>query len=117
MSGFVTMLGDQTVTVTALSAADTYAANGVANARTFAAPVSIRGSVQPVAGQDLKLVPEGELVSEWRTVYAATPMPTSSKVTLADSSTWEVRVANDWRSPGNFGRALIKRFDKDEPRS
>lgn len=115
LSAVVGMLSTQTITVE-IPNSTTYAANGVANARTYAAPVSARASVQPGVS-DLKKLPEGELVTEWVTIHATMALPEGAKVTLEDGSLYEVRMGDDWRPAGNFSKAMAKRYDKDEPRS
>lgn len=102
------MLSTETISVD-IPDSHTYDANGVAQAKTYGAPVNIRASVQPLRGADLAKLPEGELVTDWCTIYAATPMPTGARVVRADASVWEVRVANDWQLAGNFGKAMVKR--------
>lgn len=115
LSGIVAVLGNDSITVEAPTAG-TYDANGVAPARSFGmAATDPRASVQPVRGADLKLLPEGELVTEFRTVYSKLPMPMGSRVvTASDGRVWRVRIGNDWQTSGTYSRAVVKLNDKDE---
>jgi hypothetical protein len=64
---------------------------------------TIRASVQPVTGQELKVLPEARHGEELRAVYTTTPLRTHGPAGAADrlsidGAAWEVIRAEAWPS-------------------
>jgi hypothetical protein len=65
--------------------------------------LSIRASVQPVTGQELKVLPEARHGEELRAVYTTSPLRTHGPAgaadrLLIDGAVWEVIRAEEWPS-------------------
>lgn len=65
--------------------------------------LAIRAAVQPVTGQELKVLPEARHGEELRAVYTTTPLRTHGPAGAADrlfidGALWEVIRAEEWPS-------------------
>lgn len=115
LSGVIASLANTTVIVSRLHAADSYDANGRAVARTYDDVAVGVASVQPISGNDLNKLPEGERDIEWATIYFAGVLLDGDIVTTP-STRYQVRTMNNWVNTGAYTKALLRKFDDQEPR-
>lgn len=82
----------------------------------------IVASIQPIDGNQLQLLPEGERTSEMRNLYTATKLNTANEdktinadIILIGSDYWEVQKVETW-SPNllNHFKCLIVRINRQE---
>lgn len=104
-------LSSGTYTVTRYAAGDYVAGKLTAGSTST---LSISASVQPVSGQELQRLPEGERVKDWLYVYTPTELNTregkkaADKISI-DGANYEVATVDDWATEGGFYRALVQR--------
>lgn len=111
LSGIVGMLSTHDVTITR------YTANGFDTQGRALAPSStsstVRGSVQPVTGQDLKRLPEGTTISEVIAVYLTGAVGPGDEFTI-DGQRYQVEFVAAWSAAGNYTRAVGRAKDARE---
>lgn len=96
--------------------ASTYDANGRAVARSTAFTVTVRGSVQPIAGADLKRVAEGFNVTDLRSVWLTgmtVEVQNGDELTIG-SERFQVEHVNEWSAAGNYARVTAHKLDARE---
>lgn len=88
--------------------------------------LTINASVQPIKGNDLKLLPEGRRSEESRVVYTDTQLliggyeqPTEADVVTIDGEDWEAHHVEVWRDAlsGNVGYRCIVTVKRGSPGS
>lgn len=113
----VALLSNERVTIRR-PAADSYDANGRATARTFTSiATNLGASIQPIRGNELMKLPEGERDVEWQTMYTSVAVVDGDYVTVIGKGEYQARSLADWQTMGAYTRVYLKRFNAQEPRS
>ncbi len=115
LAGAVAGMGNAKVTVRR-PAPDTYDANGRAAVRVYSVIASGKASVQPVKGQDIEKLPEGENLTEWQTIYFSHALIAGDLIDVTGKGTFQVRTLNDWMDTGAFSKVFMKKMNPQEPR-
>jgi hypothetical protein len=107
------ILAMQTFTVTRY-AAGTYTEGGYVAGTT--STFSIKASVQPVKGQELMRLPEGERLRDYLAVYTDTQLRSLQDDKAPDrisieGYTYEVVAVDDWMTEGGYVKALVARVN------
>jgi hypothetical protein len=112
LSQQVLQLAGHNVTVQRLSA-DAYGADGLRLPRNTVT-LSMRASVQPISGADLRRLPEGLHVHGMVSVHSASPLQMRDRITVPGSGTYEVEYLYDGQTNGAYSKALARKSQQGE---
>jgi hypothetical protein len=113
VSFVVEALSDRTLTVTVPSADTVNAAGEIIRGSTTSQ--SVRGSLQPATGRDLKGLPEGQRTNETKVLFSTSALRTRDgtkppyAIAISGEGTFEVVNVADFSSLGGYYRYLIQR--------
>lgn len=111
LSFAVSLLATHDVTITRYTGGGADA-NGRATARSSTTS-TVRGSVQPMTGQDLKRLPEGTTFSDTQAVFVTAAVEPGDEFTI-DGQRYQVAFASPWMTAGNYTRAVGIALDPRE---
>lgn len=82
--------------------------------------LNITGSIQPLVGRDLELLPEGLRTRELLKIYSATPLLVHGANQNPDLITisgvqYQVETAEQWGPDGNYYKMIVAKVGRQAP--